>query len=101
MRGGGIGEVSRRRRAFWAGGKRGTAARRGGHPATGRRASDLAPRPPDRAGTAGAACGQVPNSGRREESWDWSRWMIDECIWETRDSLRSSVAPISFMVSSS
>jgi hypothetical protein len=44
---------------------------------------------------------QVPNSGRRDESCDWSRWMIDECICETRDSLRSSVAPISFMVSSS
>ena len=44
---------------------------------------------------------QVPNSGRRDESWDWSRWMIDECICETRDSLRSSVAPISFIVSSS
>ena len=44
---------------------------------------------------------QVPNSGRRVESWDWRRWMMDECIWETRDSLRSSVAPISFMVSSS
>ena len=44
---------------------------------------------------------QVPNSGRRVESWDWSRWMIDECICETRDSLRSSVAPISFIVSSS
>ena len=48
-----------------------------------------------------AASFQVPNSGRRDESWDWSRWMIDECIWETRDSLRSSVAPISFMVKSS
>ena len=44
---------------------------------------------------------QVPNSGRRAESWAWSRWMIDECICETRDSLRSSVAPISFMVNSS
>ena len=44
---------------------------------------------------------QVPNSGRLDESWDWSRWMIDECICETRDSLRSSVAPISFMVNSS
>jgi hypothetical protein len=44
---------------------------------------------------------QVPNSGRRDESWAWSRWMIDECICETRDSLRSSVAPISFIVSSS
>jgi len=44
---------------------------------------------------------QVPNSGRRDESWDWRRWMIDECIWETRDSLRSSVAPISFIVNSS
>jgi len=45
--------------------------------------------------------GQVPNSGRRDESCAWSRWMIDECICETRDSLRSSVAPISFIVSSS
>ena len=44
---------------------------------------------------------QVPNSGRLDASWDWSRWMIDECICETRDSLRSSVAPISFMVNSS
>ena len=44
---------------------------------------------------------QVPNSGRRVLSCDWSRWMIDECICETRDSLRSSVAPISFIVSSS
>ena len=44
---------------------------------------------------------QVPNSGRRADSCDWSRWMIDECICETRDSLRSSVAPISFIVNSS
>lgn len=33
--------------------------------------------------------------------WALRRWMIDECIWETRDSDRSSVAPISFMVISS
>ncbi len=44
---------------------------------------------------------QVPNSGRRVASCDWSRWMIDECICETRDSLKSSVAPISFIVNSS
>ena len=44
---------------------------------------------------------QVPNSGRRDASWDCNRWMIDECIWETRDSLKSSVAPISFIVNSS
>src|SRR5262249_8038381 len=48
-----------------------------------------------------AGARHVPNSGRRVASWDCSRWMIDECICETRDSLRSSVAPISFIVNSS
>ena len=56
---------------------------------------------PERNEGWGAVQPQVPNSGRRDESCDWSRWMIDECICETRDSLRSSVAPISFMVNSS
>jgi len=44
---------------------------------------------------------QVPNSTRRSESWPLSRSMIELCIWLTRDSERSSVAPISFIVSSS
>ena len=48
-----------------------------------------------------ASAAHVPNSGRLVLSCDWSLWMIDECICETRDSLRSSVAPISFIVSSS
>jgi hypothetical protein len=55
----------------------------------------------DVGGKSGSRAIQVPNSGRRAESWAWSRWMIDECICETRDSLRSSVAPISFIVNSS
>ncbi len=33
--------------------------------------------------------------------WALRRMMMLECIWETRDSERSSVAPISFMVISS
>jgi hypothetical protein len=44
---------------------------------------------------------QVPNSGRRCASCDCSRATMLECIWLTRDSLRSSVAPISFIVMSS
>ena len=52
-------------------------------------------------GSVSRGSAHVPNSGRRLESCDWSRWMIDECICETRDSLRSSVAPISFIVNSS
>lgn len=44
---------------------------------------------------------QEPNSDRRRSSWLWSRWMIELCIWLTRLSERSSVAPISFIVSSS
>lgn len=44
---------------------------------------------------------QTPNSGRRLANWFWSRWTIALCIWLTRLSERSSVAPISFIVSSS
>ena len=43
----------------------------------------------------------VPNSARRRVSCCWSRWTIALCIWLTRLSERSSVAPISFMVNSS
>src|SRR5215831_9349794 len=41
------------------------------------------------------------NSGRRLASWVCSRATMLECIWLTRDSLKSSVAPISFIVMSS
>ena len=44
---------------------------------------------------------QVPNSGRRRPSCDCRRWTMLLCIWLTRLSLKSSVAPISFIVSSS
>lgn len=44
---------------------------------------------------------QVPNSGRRRLSWACRRCTMLLCIWLTRLSLRSSVAPISFMVNSS
>jgi len=43
----------------------------------------------------------VPNSGRRLASCNCRRCTMLLCIWLTRLSLRSSVAPISFMVSSS
>ena len=80
-----IKENPHRRAPAWSGG------RRGGPVSGGGMIGDE-----DRTGS-----GQVPNSGRRVLSCDWSRWMIDECICETRDSLRSSVAPISFIVNSS
>lgn len=41
------------------------------------------------------------NSGRRLRNWSFSRATMLECIWLTRDSLRPSVWPISFIVSSS
>lgn len=41
------------------------------------------------------------NSGRRRLSWHCNRWTIELCIWLTRLSERSSVAPISFIVNSS
>jgi len=44
---------------------------------------------------------QVLNSGRLCASCAWRRATMLECIWLTRDSLRSSVAPISFIVMSS
>ena len=44
---------------------------------------------------------QLLNSGRRIASCAWRRDTMLECIWLTRDSLRSSVAPISFIVMSS
>jgi len=43
----------------------------------------------------------VANSGRRRPSWYCRRCRIELCIWLTRLSERSSVAPISFMVSCS
>jgi hypothetical protein len=43
----------------------------------------------------------VTNSLSLFAIWALSRMMIEECIWLTRDSERSSVAPISFMVISS
>lgn len=47
-----------------------------------------------------AAC-QTRSSFRRCVSWALSRLRMDECIWLTRLSERSSVAPISFIVISS
>lgn len=44
---------------------------------------------------------QAENSRLRVLSWALSRARIDECICETRDSDKSSVAPISFIVISS
>jgi len=41
------------------------------------------------------------NSKLRPSSWLRSRSMMAECIWLTRDSERSRVAPISFIVISS
>ena len=41
------------------------------------------------------------NSPLRFARWAWSRATMLECIWLTRDSLRLSVAPISFIVISS
>jgi len=46
-------------------------------------------------------CGHIANSGLRRSSWFWSRSTMALCIWLTRLSERSSVAPISFIVSSS
>ena len=43
----------------------------------------------------------LPNSTRRRPSCCCRRWTMLLCIWLTRLSLRSSVAPISFIVSSS
>ena len=43
----------------------------------------------------------MENSFLRVFIWAFRRAMIDECICETRDSDKSSVAPISFMVISS
>ena len=40
-------------------------------------------------------------SSMRSLSWTFRRAMIDECIWLTRDSERSRVTPISFMLSCS
>ena len=44
---------------------------------------------------------QVLDSGRRWASCACKRATMLECICDTRDSLRSSVAPISFIVMSS
>ena len=41
------------------------------------------------------------NSFLRVFIWALRRATMEECIWETRDSDRSSVAPISFIVISS
>jgi hypothetical protein len=41
------------------------------------------------------------NSFLRVFIWALRRATMDECIWETRDSDRSNVAPISFIVISS
>ena len=47
------------------------------------------------------AADQLLNSPFRLARWAWSRATMLECIWLTRDSLRLSVAPISFIVISS
>src|SRR5262249_35926633 len=47
------------------------------------------------------AFAQVPNSGRRRPSCPCRRETMALCIWLTRLSERSSVAPISFIVISS
>jgi len=44
---------------------------------------------------------QIENSRFRVFIWAFSRATIDECICETRDSDKSRVAPISFIVISS
>ena len=43
----------------------------------------------------------MANSFLRVFIWALRRATMEECIWETRDSDRSSVAPISFIVISS
>ena len=56
---------------------------------------------PDCQGCGSGGRHHIANSGRRRSSWFWSRSTIALCIWLTRLSERSSVAPISFIVSSS
>ena len=56
----------------------------------------------NRQGNTVVADGQsTANSFLRVFIWALSRATIEECIWETRDSDRSRVAPISFIVISS
>src|SRR4051794_34510827 len=57
--------------------------------------------PPATAAAVALDSPYVLNSGRRWANWAWRRATMLECIWLTRDSLRSRVAPISFMVMSS
>jgi hypothetical protein len=57
--------------------------------------------PPLEASRSSLPAVQVLNSGLRWASCACSRATMLECIWLTRDSLRSSVAPISFIVMSS
>ena len=65
-------------------------------------AIDVEPEPEMTVGLPqGARKRYEPNSGRRRPNCDCSRCTMLLCIWLTRLSLRSSVAPISFMVSSS